>query len=156
MRIVTDFKEAKRLLSRKGISGDYSVPPALKKGLKQIFGTEDPEQAVRQIIDEVRSRGDAALFDLTLKIDCVQLESLEVSRQQVSEARRQVESRLISALKLAADQIYNFHIAQRDGLLSGVARMGSFRLFTFFCPLSGVGSVSLYRSGCLRVHPPFE
>ena len=147
MRIVTDFKEAKELLSRQGIFGDYSISPALKKRLKQMFDTEDPEQAVRQIIDEVRSRGDAALFDLTLRIDQVQLSSLEVSRQQVSEARQKVDSRLMSALKLAADQIYSFHVAQRDGVLSGVAKMGS---ATILRPLERVG---IYAPGGSAAYP---
>ena len=147
MRIVTDFKEAKALLSRQGTFGDYSVSPALKKRLKQMFGTEDPEQAVRQIINEVRSRGDAALFDLTLKIDRVRLKSLEVSKQQVSKARDQVKSRLISALKLAAERIYDFHVVQRDGVLSGVARMGS---GTLLRPLERVG---IYAPGGSAIYP---
>lgn len=147
MRIVTDFKEAKALLSRQGRFGDYSISPALKKSLRQMFGTEDPEQAVRYIIDEVRSRGDAALFDLTLKINKIQLKSLEISRQQVKEAHRQVESRLISALKLAADQIYNFHVAQNEGVLAGVARMGS---GTILRPLERVG---IYAPGGRAVYP---
>ena len=147
MRIVKDFKEAKAKLSRQGKFGDYPVSPALKKRLKQMFDTEDPEQAVKQIIDEVQIRGDAALFDLTLRIDRVQLSSLEVSRQQVSEACQQVESRLISALKLAADQIYSFHVAQREGILSGVSKMGS---GTLLRPLERVG---IYAPGGSAVYP---
>lgn len=147
MRIATGFKEAKALLSRQGRFSDYSVSPALKGRLKQMFDTEDPEQAVKYIIDEVRSGGDAALFDLTLRIDRVRLKSLEISRQQVKEARRQVESRLISALKLAADQIYNFHVAQKAGVLSGVAKMDSGNILR---PLERVG---IYAPGGRAVYP---
>jgi histidinol dehydrogenase len=101
-----------------------------------MFGTEDPEQAVRQIVDEVRKRGDAALFDYSRSIDGVQLESLEVSQQQIKEARRKIDSRLMSALKLAADRIYSFHMAQRDAVMKGIACMGG---STIARPLERVG-----------------
>ncbi len=89
-----------------------------------MFATEDPELAVKQIVDEVRRRGDAALFDYTLKIDRVQLGSLEVTGEQVSLAYRQIDPGLISALKLAAERILSFHVVQRDGILGGVTRTG--------------------------------
>ncbi len=123
MRLIQGFKTAKLALSRQ-VAGVYSVSPALSKRLKQMFGTEDPEQAVKQIVDEVRRRGDAALFDYTLKIDGIQLGSLEVTREQVSRAYQQVDPGLISALGLAAERILSFHTAQRDGVLGSVARMG--------------------------------
>jgi len=124
LRIVSGYKKARLLLTREVSSGSYAVTPALKKRLKEMFATEDPEQAVRQIIDEVRSRGDAALFDYSLKIDRTELESLEVSREQVNRAYDEIDSELMSALKLAAERIRSFHTAQRDAVLSGVACMG--------------------------------
>ena len=123
LRLIQGFKAAKLALSRP-VAGVYSVSPALKKRLKQMFATEDPELAVKQIVDEVRRRGDAALFDFTLKIDGVQLESLEVAGEQVSRAYRQVAPELISALKLAAERILSFHTVQRDGILGGATSMG--------------------------------
>ena len=117
MKIVSGYEQARQLLSREVLAGDYSVTPVLRKRLSEMFGTQDPEQAVRQIIAEVRRRGDAALFDYSLKIDGVRLESLEVSQQQIKEARHKIDSRLMSALKLAADKIYSFHVAQREAVL---------------------------------------
>ena len=147
MKIVYGFSEAKSLLSRQVSSTVYPVSPVLKGKLRQIFGTEDPEQAVKQIIDEVRTRGDAALFNYSLKIDRVQLKSLEISGQQIKEARRRIDSRLISALKLAADNIYSFHVSQRDSVLSGVAMMGS---ATLWRPLERVG---VYAPGGTAIYP---
>jgi histidinol dehydrogenase len=98
LKIVNGFKEAKSLLTRQIITNDYPVTPSLKQKLWEAFGTEEPEQAVRQIIEEVRSRGDNALFDLTLKIDGIKLESLEVNGKQIDEALKQVDSRLMAAL----------------------------------------------------------
>jgi histidinol dehydrogenase len=87
-----------------------------------MFGTEDPEQAVRQI--EVRARGDAALRDYTLKIDGLKLASLEVSKAQVTSAYKKANPELISALKLAAERIRSYHQRQKDSIWSAVAGSG--------------------------------
>ncbi len=147
MRVVNGFKEAKSLLARQVATGEYSVSPALKKKLREMFSTEDLEQAVRQIIEEVRSRGDDALFDYTLRIDGIQLESLEVDRQKVNEALRKVDSRLMAALKLAADKIYSFHEKQNEEVLAGVERIGS---NTVVRPLERVG---IYTPGGTATYP---
>ena len=81
-----------------------------------MFGSEDPEQVVRHIIDEVRSRGDGALLDFTLKIDGVALDLLEVDRQQIASAYKEVDSGLVAALELAAERIRSFHISQNDSI----------------------------------------
>ena len=147
MRIVNGFREARSLLTRQGIAADYPVSPELKQKLIEMFGTENPEQAVRQIIEEVQSRGDDALFGYTLKIDGVRLDCLEVGRQQVDEALRQVDSRLMAALKLAADRIYIFHEKQNEGVLAGVERMG---FGTLMRPLERVG---IYAPGGTASYP---
>ncbi len=102
-----------------------------------MFGVDEPEAAVRQIISEVRSRGDAALFDYTLKIDGIKLSSLEVSKQQVTNAYREVDAELVSALKLAAERIRAFHMAQKDNIWGGVAKSGLGQLVR---PLERVGA----------------
>ncbi len=147
LRIVNGFREARSLLTRQRIAADYPVSPELKQKLIEMFGTENPEQAVRQIIEEVQSRGDDALFEYTLKIDGVRLDCLEVSRQQVDEALRQVDSRLMAALKLAADRIYTFHEKQYEGVLAGVERMG---FGTLMRPLERVG---IYAPGGTASYP---
>jgi histidinol dehydrogenase len=147
LRIIMGYEPAKRLLSREVSSGYYSISPALKKRLGEIFSTEDPEQAVRQIIDGVKSGGDAALFDYTLRIDRIKLRSLEVSKEQVSKARDEVAPELVSALELAAKRIRSFHEAQREGILAGVARMGSGIMVS---PLQRVG---VYAPGGTACYP---
>jgi len=147
LKIVNGFKEAKTLLSRQVITNDYPVSPALKQRLREVFGTEEPEQAVRQIIEEVRSRGDNALFDYTLKIDGIKLESLEVNGQQIGKALKQVDSRLMAALKLAAERIYSFHEKQNEEMLEGVGRVA---LNTIVRPLEKVG---IYAPGGTASYP---
>ena len=119
MRIIEGFAQAKLALSRQ-VSADFQLASsALRQRLKEMFGTEDPEQAVRQITEEVRDRGDEALLDFTLKIDGIKLTSLEVSREQVTSAYREVHPELLSALKLAAERIQSFHVRQKDSIGKG-------------------------------------
>jgi len=122
MKIIEGFKPAKSVLSR--------------QAPKELMGIDDREQAVRQIINEVRGRGDAALFDYTLKFDGVVLTSLEVKKEQVTSAYREVDSELVSALNLAAERIGSFHTAQKDAIWGGVTLPGLGQLTR---PLERVG-----------------
>jgi len=115
--IVEGFKQAKSALLRQVRAEPYPVSPALRRRIKQIFGAEiNPEQATRQIINEVRDKGDAALFDYTSRIDGVELASLEISKEQIASSYREVSSELVSALKLAAERIRSFHTIQKDNI----------------------------------------
>jgi len=147
LRIVEGFQSAKPLLSRQPLAEFHSVSPALKRRLKEIFGTDDPEQAVRQIIDEVRQRGDAALLDYTLKIDGIKLASLEVSKQTIADARRELDKELVSALNLAARRIRSFHMAQKRLIWREVAIGGLGQLIR---PLERVG---VYAPGGTACYP---
>ncbi len=93
---------------------------AAKAALSRLSSTElyqnDLEPKVRQIIDEVRRRGDAALLEYTEKFDGVKLSSLEVSKQQIISAYGEMDKGLVSALKLAAKRIGAYHQKQKRGL----------------------------------------
>ena len=117
MIIIDGFQRAKVVLSRRALAEPYSVSPAVRRKIKEVFGAEiSPEQAVKQIIDEVRSRGDAALFEYTLKLDKAKLTSLEIGKQEISQAYQEVSQELVSALKLAAERIRSFHLVQKDNI----------------------------------------
>ena len=128
MKIIEGFQPAKSVLARQAVAGFYPVSAALRQRIKELFGIDDPEQAVRQIINEVRSRSDAALFDYTLKIDGIKLSSLEVTKKQIASAYQEVGSELVSALKLAAERIRSFHSLQKESILNGVTKLGSGQL----------------------------
>jgi len=135
--IIEGFQLAKSVLARQPLAELYSVSPTVKQRLREIFGTEiEPEQAVRQIISDVRQRGDAALVDYTLKIDGVNLTTLEVSREQISGAYQEVSQELVSALKLAAERIRYFHSVQKDNVCNEFAGQGLGQLIR---PLDCVG-----------------
>lgn len=112
MRIVRDLEEAKTLLRRSPFEHG-ELPIEMKQKIRDVFGKElAPEEAVRRIIAEVRNKGDTALFDYTERIDRVALDSLEVSREEIEEAYGKVDSELISALNIAAQQVLSFHQLQ--------------------------------------------
>lgn len=75
----------------------------------------DVEMAVRGIIADVVSRGDAALFDLTRKFDRLDLgqAGLQVTPEDVSRAEKACDPRTLDALKLARDRIEAFHGRQK-------------------------------------------
>jgi len=147
LKIIEGFRSAKSVLSRQAPTELYPVSPALRQRLRELFAVDDPEPAVRQIIDEVRKRGDSALLDYTLKIDGIELTSLEITKKQISSAYRQVDTELVSALKLAADRIRSFHTAQKDSIWGGVAKAGLGQLVR---PLARVG---VYAPGGTASYP---
>ena len=138
MVIIEGFQPAKTALTRQPQAELYPVSEALRGRLREIFGTEiSPEQAVRQIIDEVRDRQDAALIDYTLKIDGLRLTSLEVTGQQIDNAYRDVDEELVSALKLAAERIRSFHLKQKHDIWGGGDKLEIGQLIR---PLERVGA----------------
>jgi len=130
LKIIEGFKSAKAILSR--------------EAPREVFGG-DREPAVRQIIDEVRRRGDAALLSYTKKFDGAELTSLEVDKKQITSAYREVEKELISALKLAARRIRSFHLKQKQRIWR-IASPGS----TQIRPLERVG---VYAPGGIVSYP---
>ena len=137
MIIIEGFEQAKSSLSRQTFPEFYPVSTAIKQRIREIFGAElSPEQAVRQIVDEVQCRGDVALIDYTLKIDGVELTSLEVNKQEIKNAYRAVDDELVSALKLAAERIHSFHNKEKDNFCTGFTEAG---LSLLIRPLERVG-----------------
>lgn len=83
---------------------------------KDIFArTEvkiDVEKIVSDIIENVKSNGDKALFEYTEKFDKAKLDSLLVSEEEIEEAFNAVPEKFIDILKRAAENIRKFHQKQ--------------------------------------------
>lgn len=69
--------------------------------------------AVAQVIANVRSEGDAALFELTEKFDRVKPASLRVSREEMDAAAARLSETMKQALEQAYNNISKFHKAQK-------------------------------------------
>lgn len=113
MKTIQGFDKAKQKLTRETpFVSDLSLEPEKKTGV----GKRTPEQVVRQIIAEVRANGDKALLSYTEKLDGVELSSLEVTKREISAAYEKVDAKLVSAIKLAASRIEEFHSACKQRL----------------------------------------
>ncbi|WP_165043474.1 histidinol dehydrogenase [Adlercreutzia sp. ZJ138] len=68
--------------------------------------------AATTIIEDVRTRGDAALRDLTEKFDGVRMSDFRVPAEQVMSAANRLPGQTVKALAHAAKQIREFHARQ--------------------------------------------
>jgi histidinol dehydrogenase len=74
------------------------------------------EETVKQIIAEVRSRGDAALFELTARFDRLTLTAatVEVPAGELDQALHAITAEDRQALELAAARIGRYHAKQKQ------------------------------------------
>lgn len=84
---------------------------------EDIFARVEPsvnvEDVVKDIIENVKTRGDAALFEYNEKFDGAHLEQLQVSPEEIEEALNLVEPEFVEILKKAAANIRKFHEKQK-------------------------------------------
>ena len=78
----------------------------------RVVPTVDVAGIVADIIDNVRRRGDAALYEYCEKFDKAKLTSLQVTAEEIAEARAAVEPQFIDILEEAAQNIRQFHSQQ--------------------------------------------
>lgn len=88
----------------------------------------DVTSIVADIIENVKANGDKALFEYCERFDKAKLDTLEVSKEELSEAMNQVEPEFIKVLEKAAANIRKFHekqvrhgfiINDEDGIVTG-------------------------------------
>lgn len=111
MRIINSTKvgrsEIERLLTKKPFD-ELELSPKVREANKKIFGEDlSASEIVRRIVNDVRRRGDAALIEWTRKIDGVELKDFALELGEVK-----LESRVLSSLKVAAENIRRFHVEQ--------------------------------------------
>ena len=72
------------------------------------------EATVNEIIEAVKTTGDRALFDYTLKFDTFALnsENIKVTKEEIEEAYTKLDSGLIEVIKKSAENIRAFHTKQ--------------------------------------------
>lgn len=77
--------------------------------------SEDIDAVVRDIIENIRTNGDKALLELTLKFDHVDLSKggIKVPQSQIDAAKNLVDAKTYAALKLAAKRIQSHHQRQK-------------------------------------------
>ena len=77
-------------------------------------GYSEYEKTVRDIIDDVRARGDEAVFELEEKFDkCVLTEeTVRVSREEIDAAYKELAPGFVEVIRRAADNIRAYHEKQ--------------------------------------------
>jgi len=71
------------------------------------------ESSVRNILNRVRKSGDEAIRDLTMQFDKVSITDLEVTKEEIKEARARISDDLKKAIQTAAANITTFHGLQK-------------------------------------------
>ena len=82
---------------------------------RDIRAEADVEATVDAIIADVRARGDAALIEYAAKFDHAELQSVQVTQQEIDEAFAELDAQdpeFITTLKMAAENIRHFHEQQ--------------------------------------------
>jgi histidinol dehydrogenase len=110
---------------------------------------EDVAASVRAIIADVRSRGDAALIELTERFDKVSLISLRLSADEIDSGEMQCSKEALNALDIAAKRIETYHRRQLPSDDSFTDEAGA-TLGWRWTPLDSVG---LYVPGGTASYP---
>lgn len=113
VRVFHDLAEGRAFVLRNRDMREAELSPRMREGVRRVFGEDlTAEQVVTRIIADVRWGGDDALRHYTREIDGVELDSLEVTPDEIDDAYRVIPSETIAALEFAADRIRRFHEKQ--------------------------------------------
>ena len=94
-----------------------SIKDLLKSLLKRSpINYREQEDAVNNILTNVKDNGDLALFEYTEKFDKVKLtaETIKVTDEEFAEAYEQVDDELIRVIRLAMKNIEDYHEMQKE------------------------------------------
>ena len=86
---------------------------ALLSGKREV--SEDVDHIVRDILEDVRSRGDAAVLEYTKRfdrLDAPSVAALRVSEEEIEAALKSVPQTTLDALELARERIHSHHARQ--------------------------------------------
>ena len=99
------------------VEGNAATRAAILKSNAARAFTASPEieAAVRQICDDVQTRGDEAVIENCRQFDCadLQIENLRVTKSEIEAAWNALPNNAKNALQRAAKNLEAFHIAQK-------------------------------------------
>ena len=74
------------------------------------------EEAVRSILDDVRSRGDEAVFEFTKRFDRAEInaDNFKVTEEEIEEAYRLIPDEVLAVIRKSAENIKNYHAMQKQ------------------------------------------
>ena len=114
--IIEGLEAGREHIARLRAGIEPAVTPAVAARLRELFGRDiSPQEAVAQIVADVRRHGDAALRDYTRRIDGVTLDTLTADAEAIEAAYLAMPAELREALHLAAGRIRAFHEREPRG-----------------------------------------
>lgn len=110
IRKLHGLDQAKKELAGRGKLDFASLGNESSTGSEILFGeTLTIEESVRRILKDVRELGDVAVRKYAKLLDELNIESLEISPQDVADGADDVDQRLLQSLKFAAKRIEDYH-----------------------------------------------
>lgn len=93
-----------------------------KKKLQDVLIKRKPEnyteqeKAVKEILENVKQNGDAALFSYTEKFDGAKINegNIRVTKEEIEEACKAIDKEVLSVIKKAAENIRSYHLKQKQ------------------------------------------
>ncbi|QER66669.1 histidinol dehydrogenase [Paucilactobacillus nenjiangensis] len=128
-----------------------SLEKQLANVQKRTAQLTDPkiEAAVREIIETVQAKGDAAVRDYTKKFDGVELADFKISEERIDAAYENIDPKTKEALEVARDNIISFHKKEVEYGFVDTEKAGVMRGQKVI-PLASVG---LYVPGGTAAYP---
>ncbi len=94
---------------------------------------------VLKILNDVKTKGDAALKYYTKKFDNVEIDNFKVDKEEIEEAYNIIDYKVIEALETAKENIYYFHKEQLNQIKELKINRNSITLGTLIRPIEKVG-----------------
>lgn len=92
----------------------YTNMVELKNELSRSqFSHDDVNTIVKNILDDVKLRGDQALYDYNKKFDNVSLSSLQVTEKEIEDAFNRLDKELLDVIKYSHENIVRYHTKQK-------------------------------------------
>ncbi|WP_409302678.1 histidinol dehydrogenase [Peribacillus sp. SCS-155] len=125
----------------------YTEGLSLKRSVDS--GTREQRDTVRNIISDVVSNGDRALFTYTERFDGAELDSLKVTAEELEEGVRTIDPQSYKIIEEAAKNIWSFHEKQKRNSWMTTDETGTM-LGQKITPLDAVG---VYVPGGTAAYP---
>lgn len=83
---------------------------------RPVFDNSMLFSTVQQVLDDVKHRGDDAVREYTEKFDKVILDTIEVTKEEIAAAEKEISLQLKQAIEMARRNIWKFHSEQQHEL----------------------------------------
>jgi histidinol dehydrogenase len=110
---ILDVPTAQATILKRVPMDELDIPESLLQRLEQTFGEPvSPAEAVRRILRDVRTGGDAALSRWTAKLDAADLPTARVPQEKIAAALESLDPALRAAMQESAARIEQFYRRQ--------------------------------------------